>query len=142
MKKIVFFLATVFFLSSTMILTAQTEADKKVIESRGTKVENTRGDNPNILEAKPVNDNVVAPKPEQSAARTDYCKVIIDNWSGYAVDIYVDGYYEGTVAAWSEGYTYTVSGQTKLYGLSVGGTLEWGPKWVDCGYSYTWKLTN
>jgi len=115
--------------------------DSKVIKTKGADVEQTRGDNPNIKEAKPVNDDVVAAKPDEQAARTDYCKVIVSNYTGYTVDIYVDGYYEGTVAAWSDGYTYAVSGRTELYGLSVGGTVQWGPKTVDCGYEYTWELT-
>lgn len=125
------------------LITNQLQAqEKKVVETKGMAIDVSRGADPNIIEPKPVNDNVVKEKPaKEDAARTDYCKVIIDNWTGYTVDVYVDGYYEGSCAAWEEGYTYTVSGKTKLYAVSVGGTVSWGPAYVDCVYEYTWQLT-
>jgi hypothetical protein len=140
MKKVALFLVSVFIMGSVTMLHAQKD-EGKVIETKGVKVEQTRGDDPHIKEAKPVNDEVVAKKPAEEAARTSYCKVIVENWTGYTIDIYVDGYYEGTVAAWGDGYTYTYSGNAELYGKSVGGTVTWGPKYIDCGSQYTWQLT-
>ena len=114
------------------------EPEAKTIESKSMKVEATRGEDPNIKADRPTIDNPV-PKPE--IARGEYCKVIVDNWTGYAIDIYVDGEYAGTVGAWGDGYTWAIEGQTELYGKSTGGTLAWGPVDVDCYYEHTWKLT-
>jgi hypothetical protein len=109
----------------------------KVIESKSTKIEKTRGTNPNVIKERPTTDEP-APKPEKS--RGGECKVIVDNWTGYAIDIYVDGEYAGTVAAWSDGYTYAVEGKVKLYGKSTGSSHEWGLVYVDCYYEHKWKL--
>lgn len=111
----------------------------KTIEVVSMDIEATRGASTHIKTPKPTED-VVAPKPE--ASRGDYCKVIVDNWTGYAIDIYVDGEWEGTVAAWDDGYTWAISGKTQLYGESVGGTKYWGPSYVDCRSEFTWKLTS
>lgn len=138
MKKLIT-LTLALFLGFAFYTANAQDAKKKTIEAVGAKVEATRGDNANIVTPKPTTD-VVAEKPE--ATRGGSCKVIVDNWTGYAIDIYVDGVWEGTVAAWSDGYTWAIPGKTKLYGLSVGGTMEWGPAWVNCKSEYTWKLTN
>jgi hypothetical protein len=115
---------------------------KKVIETKGAKMEqtSTRGaGDQHIKGAKPADDKVVVEKPK--GTRGEYCKVIIDNWTGYTVDVYVDGDYSGSCAAWGEGYTYAIPGKTELYAKSVGGTVYWGPVYVDCQYEYTWQLS-
>jgi len=113
MRKLLFILIPALLLAFVVVLTAQIESKNKLVETKGTTIEQTRGGNPNIKEAKPVDDKVVSEKPTPAPrSATDYCKVIIDNWTGYTVDIYVDGYYEGSCAAWSEGYTYAVAGAT------------------------------
>ena len=111
--------------------------EKKNIDSKAAKIESTRGSNPNIVTAKPAND-VPAVKPAE--ARGNTCTVNVVNHTGYTIDIYVDGNYKGTVSAYGTGYTTAIPGSTKLYGQSVGGTMYWGPSYVDCGYSYTWNL--
>lgn len=131
-----------FSLMSTSIA-QEAEKETKVIEAKAEKVEKTRGPSPYIKTPKPTSDEVVAPKPEEDKkARADYCKVIVDNWTGYAIDIYVDGDYAGTVAAWSDGYTWAIEGKTQLYAETTGGSLYFGPVYVDCYYEHTWKLTN
>lgn len=142
MKKITLMLVVVFAAFLFSSVNAQ-EKETKVVEVSKAKVEASRGTSPHITTPKPVNDEVVVPKPAESdKARADYCKVIVDNWSGYAIDIYVDGDYSGTVAAWSDGYTWAISGRTKLYAQSTGGSMYWGPTYIDCIYDYTWKLTD
>ena len=136
MKRILLISLAAFLTFS--FLNAQ-DAEKKDIESKAAKVEKSRGEDPNIKTDRPADDTPV-PKPDEST-RGGYCKVVVDNWSGYAVDIYVDGEYAGTVGAWGDGYTWAIEGKTKLYGRSTGGTLTWGPVYVDCYYQHTWKLT-
>lgn len=137
MKKVLLVLVASFLIAG-LSFAQEDGKEKKVIETKATKVESTRGANPNIVTARPAVDNP-APKPDEST-RGDYCIVYVDNYSGYAIDIYVDGDYAGTVGAYGEGYTWAISGETKLYGLSTGGTVEWGPQYVDCNTEYTMTL--
>jgi Ni/Co efflux regulator RcnB len=138
MKKLVLIVLAIFIVASVSQLSAQ---EKKVIEQKAAKVEKSRGEDPNITNPRPTSDDNPVPKPNE-ATRGSYCKVIIDNWTGYAIDIYVDGSYAGTVGAWGNGYTWAIEGKTKLYGVSTGGSMYWGPTYVDCYSEYTWKLVN
>ncbi|MBN2521108.1 MAG: hypothetical protein JXB17_11415 [Bacteroidales bacterium] len=135
MKKLLLIGLVALFTAS---LIAQ-EPEAKTVESKSGTIEKSRGEDPNIVSERPTTDEP-APQPDE-ATRGSYCKVIVDNWTGYAIDVYVDGEYAGTVGSWSDGYTWAIEGKTKLYGRSTGGTLTWGPVYVDCYYSHTWKLT-
>jgi hypothetical protein len=69
--------------------------------------------------------------------------VIIDNWSGYYVDIYVNGNYRGTVAPYDKRVTWAIPGTNTLYAKALfddGSYIYWGPKTTATGYEYTWKL--
>ncbi len=141
MKKLIILSLLVFIGFQFSTVNAQDSKKKaKTIEVVSVDIDASRGVSPHIKTSKPTTDNVVVQKPEST--RGDYCKVNIDNWTGYAIDIYVDGVWEGTVAAWSDGYTWAISGKTQLYGESVGETSSWGPSYVDCGDEFTWKLTD
>ncbi len=73
----------------------------------------------------------------------DYSDVIIDNWSGYYVDIYVNGNYRGTCAPYDKRVTWAIPGQNTLYAKAVfddGSYVYWGPQTTVTGYEYTWKL--
>mgnify|MGYP003573930785 CR=1 FL=1 len=147
MKKLILLLVVMFsgflFVSSYAQDIKSAKKEAKVLEVKGQAAEKTRGVSPYIKTPKPTSDEVVVPKPDKDEkARADYCKVIVDNWTGFAIDVYVDGTYAGTVSAWSDGYTWAIEGKTQLYAESVGGTTYWGPTYVDCYYEHTWKLTN
>ena len=73
----------------------------------------------------------------------NYSDVVIDNWTGYYIDIYVDNSYRGTVSPWDKKTTWAIPGSTKLYAKAVfddGSYLYWGPSTTTTGYQYTWKL--
>jgi len=73
----------------------------------------------------------------------NYSDVVIDNWTGYYIDIYVDNSYRGTVSPWDKKVTWAIPGATKLYAKAVfddGTYLYWGPSTTTTGYQYTWKL--
>lgn len=132
------FITLVAFLTSAFFYTASAqEKEAKIINAKAAKIDNTRGANPNIVTPKPTDDTKAK---LQEQARGGSCTVYINNHTGYTIDVYVDGNYKGTVGAYSTGYTYAIPGQTKLYGQSIGGTMYWGPSYVDCQYSYTWNL--
>jgi hypothetical protein len=64
----------------------------------------------------------------------------LDNYTGYTIDVYIDGDYKGTLPPWEKQYTWAIAGKTKLYAITVGGTYSWGPYYFDCDYEYTWRL--
>jgi hypothetical protein len=138
MKKFII-VALVAFLGSIVVpsaLQAQTK-EKKNIEEKSKTFEKTRGTDENIKTAKPTTDNKVE-KP--AATRGELCYIYVNNYTGYAIDIYVDGDWMGTIAAYATAYTYAYPGNTKAYGKSIGGTRVWGPTYFDCQYDYTWNL--
>jgi hypothetical protein len=140
MKKLVL-IALVAFLGSIMVpsaLMAQAK-EKKVVETKAMVVEKTRGANPEIKGAKPTDDTPAEKVTNRGA--NDLCYITIDNWCRFAVDIYIDYNYKGTVAGYGTLVTYAIPGRTRLYAESVGGTRHWGPVYFDCDYTYTWKLT-
>jgi hypothetical protein len=75
----------------------------------------------------------------------NYSDIIVDNYTGYSIDIYVDGSFRGTIAPYDKKVTWAVPGNTRLYGKATfndGSYLYWGPNTTYTGYEYTWKLTN
>ena len=140
MKKLLLIsLVALFAISTTSVNAQDTGKEKKVIETKATKVESTRGEDPNITADRPTVDEA-APQPDE-ATRGDWCKVFVDNWTGYDIDIYVDGDYAGTIGSWAKEYTWAIAGETKIYGKSTGGSYSWGPFYFDCLSEYTWKFT-
>ena len=97
---------------------------------------------------KPV--NIKGSPVEEDKSRGDVCcpnyygDLIIDNWTGYYIDIYVESKYRGTVAPYDKKVTWAILGTTRLYAKAVfedtGSYLYWGPKTVYVGYEYKWKL--
>lgn len=142
MKKICLALGTIFFLvimsNSTF---AQTAKKHKVIDSKAIKTPNASVDS--LM--KPVNN-----KEEKSQAKTrgdvygpNYSDIIIDNYTNYTIDIFVDGDFRGTIAPWDKRTTWAIPGATRLYAKATfnDGTYEyWGPYTVLTGYEYTWQL--
>ena len=137
MKKVRFLLSVVIVLFVFSNTQAQ---EKKTIESKAQKVESTRGDDPNIIVPKALNDENPVLKPKEEKTRAGYCKVFIDNNTGYTIDIYIDGAYKGTIPPWETQYTWAISGKTKFYAKTIGGTYYWGPKYYDCNFEFTWRL--
>jgi len=94
-------------------------------------------------------ENEKKPKPEVKSRGdvygSNYSDIVIDNYTGYYMDIYVEGNFRGTVAPYDKRVTWAIPGNNKLYAKTVfsdGSYLYWGPSYVNTGYSYTWKLTN
>lgn len=139
MKKFAIALAVVFVAS---LIGAQVQAQTKVLKEvtvKSAQVEKSRGADPNVTKEKP-NGDVKATKPAEKE-RGSLCYVYINNYTPYAIDIYVDGEWMGTISAYSSAYTYAYSGETKLYGKSTGGSYSWGPSYFQCeGQDHTWNL--
>jgi hypothetical protein len=74
------------------------------------------------------------------------CRVVIDNWTGYIVQTFVDGDFVGNVSRFGDGSVVVGNGATLLYAraeFTDGSSLFWGPQAVECpaGGRYRWKLT-
>ena len=74
---------------------------------------------------------------------SQYSDVVIDNWTDYYIDVYINGNYRGTISPWDKRTTWAIPGENRLYAKATfrdGSYLYWGPKETYTGYSYTWKL--
>lgn len=116
------------------------EKQKKIVETKAVAIAKTRGSNPNIVTPKPKDDVQVA--KQRGPHNPNLCTVWLDNRTGYSVDIYIDGVFNGTLGPYADSYTLAIPGKTRFYGCSIGGTQEWGPYYFDCDYQYTWHLNN
>ncbi|SHG20642.1 hypothetical protein SAMN05443549_102426 [Flavobacterium fluvii] len=138
MKKLL--LVAVLFLGVSLTSFAQQKA-KKEVTITAKKVAKTRGQNPNIKKDFVCDaPDVPVAKPEKSRGAGDNCDLKFDNWTGYDVKVYVDGYFKGWVLAWSNGSVTVGGGYTTVYCITAGGTLEWSDK-GNCEASYTYKLS-
>jgi hypothetical protein len=118
------------FLLLSLNSSAQKKVNKKVFAQ---KIETSRGQNPNVKSDPPETD-----EPEL-ASRGSSCTIRFANYTGYYVNIYVDGYYRGQVAPWGGGTVVVGSGYTSIYCITAGKTLEWKDA-GDCKSVYTFKL--
>lgn len=138
MKKLILVVLVAFL--GTMVAPSVIQAQVKAkvnVDEKAKVFEKTRGADENIKTAKPTED-VKANKVEKT--RGELCYIYVYNYTGYSVDIYIDGDWMGTIGAYSSAYTYAYPGNTKAYGKSIGGTMYWGPHYFDCENEYTWNL--
>ncbi|AFU68174.1 hypothetical protein P700755_001237 [Psychroflexus torquis ATCC 700755] len=115
------------------------EKETKLVEITGTEVPKTRGENPNI-KTDFVCDapDVAVAKP--AATRGSTCTINVDNYTGFDIKVYVDGYFEGWVHPWDEGSVTVIGGYTEVYCMTSGGSYEWEAT-GDCDSYFTYKLT-
>ena len=133
MKKLVLgMMASCFILLS---MSTTTYAQKKVSRTLKAKtVETSRGVNSNIKSDAPKSDTPVA-----QARGGASCNIYFSNYTGYYVNIYVDGYYKGQLAPWGGGTVVVGDGYTSIYCITAGRTLEWSDA-GNCFGSYTFRL--
>ncbi|HQW44923.1 MAG: hypothetical protein IPP02_01150 [Chitinophagaceae bacterium] len=116
-----------------LAFSSTTYAQKKVTRTvKATTVDGTRGSNPNIKADAPTTD--VAEGKSRGA-----CSIYFSNYTGYYVNIYVDGYYKGQVSPWGGGSVVVGDGYTTIYCITAGRTLEWSDA-GNCYGSYTFRL--
>jgi hypothetical protein len=132
-----------FLFVQNSLIAQTTHKKKKIIEAKAiTQPSDTVG-----ALARPQNEK--NPRPE-SKSRGDvyganYSDIVIDNFTGYTIDIYVDGSFRGTIAPYDKKVTWAVPGNTRLYAKAVfndGSYIYWGPTVTYTGYEYTWRLNN
>lgn len=146
MKKQIFLLAFLLFAGVGLTTYGQnTKKPKLKTETVDAKPVSTTDPKVDALQ-RPVNDKNKPAAPTTSRGDVfgaDYSDVVVDNWTGYYVDIYVNGNYRGTVSPYDKRVTWAIPGTNTLYAKATfndGSYLYWGPKVTYTGYSYTWKL--
>ncbi len=129
-KTMISFLMAAFVMFA---FTTNSYAQKKVRKDvTSTSVDKSRGSNPNIKEGMPTED-VAATKSRGN------CSVYFDSYSALYIQVYVDGYYKGTISPYGSMKVSVGDGYTTIYCVSAGGTREWNAS-GDCREAYTYTL--
>ncbi len=102
-----------------LVFSTSSSAQKKVsVKVNSKEVPANRGANPNIKEGAPTKD-VKATKSRSN------CSLHFSNNTGYCVNVYVDGYFKGTMGAYGALDVYVEDGYTTYYCITCGLTLDW-----------------
>lgn len=118
-----------------LAFSSATYAQKKVSRTlKAATVDASRGANPNIKSDAPTTDAAVS-----QARGGASCSIYFSNYTGYYVNIYVDGYYKGQLSPWGGGTVVVGDGYTSIYCITAGRTLEWSDA-GNCYGSYTFRL--
>ncbi|POY36631.1 hypothetical protein C3K47_09665 [Solitalea longa] len=128
-------------LSTSGALAQSKQAKKK--QTIETKASNVKSDATEALK-RPENDkNNKEGKGRGDVYGDDYSDIVVDNYTNYNIDIYVDGKYRGTLGPWEKKVTWAVPGKTRMYAkaeFSDGSYSTWGPNVAETGYEYKWNL--
>ncbi len=135
MKKALLFSAFLFFAG---YLTVSAQSERKDIDLKSKPVAIPAGTNPKIKVGKPTTDDVTKEsRPKPGGYGTGTCRVELSNYTSYCIDVYIDGYWEGSLGAYDDAYITTGSGYTTIYGISCGGSVEWDYTGANCYGSYS-----
>lgn len=109
----------------------------------------SKGGDPNIKKAEAPNDPSVktAAPPSKGGAKgaQGVCKVNLDNSTEWAIKIYVDGGFMGTIGPWGDSFVYVYSGQSVYARADFrdGSYLYWGPRSYNCyGNNVFFRMTD
>ena len=121
---------------------SQTDLPLRLIEVKATPMDTTKGDYVHFRGNNPVNDQELPPPSEMGGSNSKgiTCEVKFENRTGFVVDVYIDGHWQGTIGAWGDAVYRNISGYTTIYCMTVGRTFEWLTK-GDCDVNYLYKLT-
>ena len=124
--------ALVCALSIGTLQTAYADPGGKNVKVVATKMDKSRGANPEIKGGKPTTD-----KPAEKSRGT--CTVNFRNHTGYYIDVYMDGYFWGTLSPYASGSVTDGSGYTKIYCETAGKTYHWSAE-GNCSEPYNYDL--
>jgi hypothetical protein len=134
MKRILFILSTICFISFSTSLKAQPQKKQLVMVAKHVDAAK-KMKNPNIKSEAPSTD-VEVTKPNVTRGS---CTVTFSNSTGYYVKIYVDGNYKGTLAPYETGSVTVYSGYTTVYCITTGGSYDWSAQ-GDCSGTYVFDI--
>ena len=127
------------FIAGLMLLAFSTTSDAQKVKTvtrtvKATTISASRGANINIKSEAPNTDT-----PSPQARGANLCNIYFSNYTGYYVNVYVDGYYKGQLSPWGGGTVVVGDGYTTIYCITAGRTLEWKDA-GNCLGSYTFRL--
>lgn len=141
MKKLIFAIAAV-VISLSSVSAQAPKKEKKTIDAKAVTSPLAEV----TALSKPINDKNAKGGEDKSRGDVygpDYSDIIVDNFTRYYIDIYVDGSFRMTLAPYAKKTTWAVPGRTKLYAkapFSDGSYSYWGPTTTTTGYEYKWNL--
>lgn len=101
-----------------------------------TKIQGERGKD-KIKSDVPTTD-VAAPTNDGCGGCYD-CMLVFDNYTGYWINVYVDGVFKGIIEPYGTGNVRVVADWTSWYCETAGSTLSWEDK-GDCSAEWWIKL--
>jgi len=128
MKKALISFFVLFLVAFTLETFAQKTVD--VVATSAAKTP------PSAKFSVPTQD-VAAAKPDPTRAE---CCLNFDNWTGYWINVWVDGTYKGQVAPWSDGYVCVGEGWTTWYAETSGKTYYWNGSGKTCRGDWNLRL--
>jgi len=129
-------------LAPATVLASDTFSESAAQKSRGA------GEDENITDNSSKNDpddETAAPAEKGGdVSRSAGCKITVDNWTKWKIQIFVNGVYRGVVPKYGEVKGAFSGARHAIYAVADftdGQRLTWGPNTFNCSGSYTWKLT-
>lgn len=133
MKRSLLIAAIAMFAMSTTSTSANAQKAKKQVTVKSRAVDKSRGANPNIKGEMPTDD-------QKASKSRSTCYVTFNNYTGYYVKMYVNGYYMGTLYPYAKNYTVSApDGYTTVYCITAGGTRDWAAD-GECTKWYTFNM--
>jgi len=117
------------------------DSDKDIVVIKSKDVVKTRNSSAHIKVKAPVDDASPVDAPGLKGGKTSGNEVILnfDNYTGFFVEVYVDGAYKGTVGAWGKLTVFNQEACNKIYCVTTGGSKDWLQK-GKYKSSHTFKL--
>jgi hypothetical protein len=134
MKKNLLVFAFLFAFLMAGALSVNAQSAKVVLKEEVS----ARGDNPDLKDKEICNMPDVE-RPDPTATRGSYCKLTFDNYTGYYVNVWVDGDFRGTLDPYGTSYVKVGSGWTSWYCETTGGTYFWKDS-GNCDGDQWWNL--
>lgn len=143
--KIKILLTTIAVAAVAVFAIAGQQSAQKPLRAKSDKVQGVKakGEVPRPGERGFKDDKTSMPNPNvksKGAKKATY--LVVDNFTGYNVEVYIDDQYCGDVSAYGKSTGWQPSGVHKLFARSAGGTTTWGPRYYDFadGATFTWNL--
>jgi hypothetical protein len=121
MKKLVFIVMAIFGLTFAMQNNAFAQPKKT---TKRVQVYGTQGAGSGADLSVPSGDEV----REKKSKSRGYCYLYMDNYTGYYIDIWVEGQYQGRLSPYATSVRFDVwtpGNYTRWYARTAGGTYSW-----------------
>src|SRR5687768_5633862 len=140
MKSIISF-SIVFLLLFAFSFSGFSQANPKIkVKVEASKLKEGQASSSNqVKSGKPTTDTKSEAEGTAGGSGPYSCRVLVDNYTDYCVDIYVDGVWCGSLGPWGAMTVFTGNGWTTLYAQSCGGSFYWNMS-GSCGSAYAFEL--